>query len=558
MMGALRQFFQPLSKHFQPTHLKGMSRNPASRAIAFLAMLTITVASPARSQSLNIKNDTFWDTRDGKPIYSQGGGIFRFKDPKTNQEKYYWYGVRYEESERYRKDPSVTFNKSNRFQSVTCYSSTDLVNWVSEGDALTREEAYENGGPRGWPWLGRLGVAYNSQAKKYVMIIQYGAGILFAVADNPTGPFVWHQRKDMTETIGTPNTGDQTVLNDDIGKSYLVYSYGKGRNRIYISEIGLKGDKFDLLDCTQVYRGDGREGNCMFKYKGKYYLAASNLFGWDSSNAYYLVADDIRGPYRPENNMRLMNGAGDDYAHVTQTGFFVTIKGTQQETVIYCGDRWAAFAGNGLGYNQWCPLSFDGDEPYFNSLNSWDLHEKTGRWRVAADNNWAKNASFEADRKNMPSADKPRKEGLMGWETTVIKGTKVSLDRGSPVLNHQNSTEDRKQVVGERSLNISDRVDFTRKVHQEIASSPYVKFEDGDYTMTAKVTNSDGFESLEMYAESWGKRFSHNITGGNSRWKTIRIDRVRVSGNKVEIGFLADGKAGAYCRVDDVTFIKAE
>lgn len=530
------------------------------RALVLRIVGTLVFASfgPGYAQSLNIKNDEFWDTKDGKPIYSQGGGIFTFKDPKTNTKKFYWYGVEYEEAVKYRKDSSVTYTRGNRFNAVTCYTSTDLVNWESEGEALTREEAHKNGGPRGWPWIARLGVAHFKDQGKYVMVAQYGAGVLFAVADKPAGPFKWHHRKDMTETIGTPNTGDQTVFTDDeTGKSYLVYSYGKGRNRIYISEIGLKGDQYDLLDCAQVYKGAGREGNCMFKYKGKYYLAASNLYGWDSSYAYYLVSDDIRGPFRPENNMKIMPSCGDDYAHVTQTGFFVTVKGSQQDTVIYCGDRWAAFAGNGLGYNQWCPLSFDGDEPYFNSLHSWDLHVPTGRWQVAEDNNWVKNASFEADRKDMPSGDKPRQERLMGWESEVSKGTKISLDRGSPKLNHANSTEDRKQVIGERSLNMSDRIDFSRKVHQEIASSPYVKFEDGDYTMTARVTNSDGFDKLEMYAESGGKVFAAPIKGGNSKWTTIRLENVRVSGNKVEIGFLAEGKGGSFCRVDDVFFVSA-
>ena len=51
--------------------------------------------------------------------------------------------------------------------------------------------------------------------------------------------------------------------------------------------------------------GAGREGNCMFKYKGKYYLAASQLYGWDGSLAYYLVADDVWGPYLPENDMQV-------------------------------------------------------------------------------------------------------------------------------------------------------------------------------------------------------------------------------------------------------------
>ncbi len=103
-------------------------------------------------------------------------------------------------------------------------------------------------------------------------------------------------------------------------------------------------------------------------------------------------------------------------------------------------------------------------EPYFNSLNSWNLNEETGEWEVADDNNWVKNASFEADRKQMPSSVKPVQTRILGWETTVIKGTEISLDSLSPVLNHANTEEERKVVIGERSLNMSDRVDFTRRV----------------------------------------------------------------------------------------------
>lgn len=531
-----------------------MIQSLASSAILGMILLPICCGNMARSQSLNIKNDVFWDTRDGKPLYSQGGGIFRFKDPETGTGKYYWYGVHYTGAEQYRKDPTSK-NEGLGFQGVTCYTSTDLVNWGAEGHVLSREGSSGNFKARGW--LGRMGVAYIQEAEKFVLVIQQGNGVLFATADKPAGPFEPQHHKSMLDIIGTPNTGDQTVFTDeDTGKSYLVYSYGKGRDKIYISEIGMKDGRIDLLDSTKIFQGAGREGNCMFKYKGKYYLVASNLYGWDSSYAYYLVSANVRGPYLPENNMKVMKGVEEDYAHITQTGFFVTVKGTEQETVIYCGDRWADFAGNGLGYNQWCPLSFDGDEPYFNSLGSWDFHANTGRWRVAADNNWAKNASFEADRKDMPSADKPRQERLIGWETKVIKGTKVSLDRGSPMLNYQNSTDDRKGVIGERSLNMSDRVDFSRQVSQEITSSPHVKFEDGDYVLTAKVKNNDGFGKLEMYAKSGGKDFSIKITGENTGWKTIRLEGIQVVGNKVEIGFLADGKADAFCRIDDVSLLK--
>ena len=83
----------------------------------------------AKAQTKNIKNDIFWDTKDGQPIYSQGGGIFQFADPATGIKKYYWYGVHYAVADAYRNNPSVTQTGST-FQSVTCYSSVDLVNLV--------------------------------------------------------------------------------------------------------------------------------------------------------------------------------------------------------------------------------------------------------------------------------------------------------------------------------------------------------------------------------------------------------------------------------------------
>lgn len=521
--------------------------------LVFTMQLFQTITTEA--QTKNIKNDIFWNTVHGQPVYSQGGGIFKFKDESTGVNKYYWYGVQYEEADIYRNNPTITQPKAT-FKSVTCYSSTDLVNWKSEGDVLTKDSVNKEGRT----WLGRLGVAYIKEINKYAMFVQHGNGVLITLANSPTGNFKWHQKISMQEIIGTPNTGDQTVFTDeDTGKSYLVYSYGRGRNKIYISEIGVKNGKVDLLDYTQIFQGESREGNCMFKYKGKYYMFASNIYGWDASFAYYLVADDIRGPYLPTNKMLITNGASDDYAHVSQTGFFYVLKGGKQETVIYCGDRWANFAGNGLGYNQWCPITFDGSEPYFNSLNSWNLNAETGEWKVAKDNDFVKNGSFEADRKRLPSVVKPVQEQLTGWLTTVIKGNEISFDSTkSPSLNYFNTADDRKLVIGEKSLNIGDRVNFERKISQNIISTPSVKLEDGSYTLIAKVKNSNGFKSLQMYASSDQKRLFYPITGENLSWKTITLKNVKVKNGKVEIGFKAIGEANAYCSIDDVSLLRSK
>ena len=524
--------------------------------MVFVIVLQCIVGSKANAQTQNIRNDIFWNTKEGLPIYSQGGGIFKFTDPVSGKMKYYWYGVHYKEAESYRNDPSVTQARSS-FEAVTCYTSTDAVNWTFEGNVLTREELSNQGGRT--TWLGRLGVAFIKELNKYAMFVQHGNGVLIAVANSPTGPFTWHQKISMKEMIGTPNTGDQTVFTDeDNGKSYLIYSYGSGRNKIYVSEIGVKEGKVNLLDCTEIFKGESREGNCMFKYKAKYYMCASNIYGWDASLAYYLVADNIRGPYLPKNDMLVMKGTENDYAHVTQTGFFFSVKGSKRETIVYCGDRWADFAGNGLGYNQWVPLSFEDSIPYFNSLSSWNIDAKTAEWKVADDNNFVKNGSFEADRKYIPSPVKPVQTELIGWTTSVIQGNKVSLDSNtSPVLNHYNSAEERKTVIGEKSLYISDKVDFKRKVSQIISSTPFVAIKDGFYTLTAKVKNGGGFSSLEMYAETNGKKRSYNIKE-NTSWITISIDKISIRNGKIEIGFVAEGTANAYCSVDDITLVKSQ
>jgi hypothetical protein len=533
--------------------MKIKKTHSAITSFLMLAFIFVTSIINVNGQTGNIKNDIFWNTKDGQPLNSQGGGIFKFADPKSGVQKYYWYGVQYEEANIYRNAPYVTLPNAT-FKSVTCYSSIDLVNWTFERDVVTTDEVNKFGKT----WVGRLGVAYIKELNKYAMFVQHGSEVLITLSDSPTGQFTWHQKINMEKMIGTSNTGDQTVFTDeDTGKSYLIYSYGKGRNKIYVSEIGVKEGKVNLLDCTQVFKGESREGNCMFKYHNKYYMFASNIYGWDASFAYYLVADDIRGPYLPANEMLVINGASDDFAHVSQTGFFFSVKGSKQEIIVYCGDRWADFAGNGLGYNQWCPISFDGKTPYFNSLSSWNINVKTGEWKVAKDNDYVKNGSFEADRRHIPSPVKPVQTELTGWFNEVIEGNKIGLDSiNSPVINYFNTENDRKIVIGEKSLNINDKVNFKRKIFQTIASSPYVKVEDGSYTLTAKVKNTKGFTNLEMYALSNGKRLIYNLKEENPSWATITIKNIPVKAGKIEIGFLADGTANASCQVDDVSLVK--
>lgn len=510
---------------------------------------------PIKAEMQTITNDTFWKTTTGAYIFSQGGGIFRFPDSK-GVEHYYWYGVKYKEAQTY-CPAGITASKSNltNFVSVTCYQSDDLVNWKFVRDVITTSTF--NGHDWAW-WVGRLGVAYVPEAKKYALFVQYNDYVGVFTCGTPYGSFVYHQQIDMTSMTGISKTGDQTVFTDDDGQSYLCYSYGNGRSKIYLSKIGVcSNGKIGLLDCNQIYKGSGREGDCMFKYKGKYYVCASDLYGWNASNVYYLESSNIYGPYTPTNNMQKMPGADMDYGHVTQAGFFYTVKGTKEETVIYCGDRWAGFAGNGNGFNQWCPISFDNGKPYFNSLSQWSIDSETGEWAVGADNNYVKNGSFDADRVNIPSANKPSQTYLKGWSSSVIKGNAIVIGGAdSPKLNESNSSTDRQKVQGNYCLNLYDKVAYTRKTYQKITSSTRVPLTDGKYKMRCMVKSGSSFAELYMYAKCGDDTFKEDMPYNDSQWHEVVINDVIIKGGQVEVGFYCDGAAGYWARIDDVTLIK--
>lgn len=540
----------------------------------------------------NIRNDVFWDTAEGTPLYSQGGGIFRYVDPVDGAERYFWYGMKYREAALYRENHDRKYPRCT-FEAVSIYVSDDLVHWHEAGDAFSRRDLVEHGLPFGW--LGRMGVAYVEAAGKYVLMMQHNGSVLVAVSDSPRGPFSYYRSIDMTPYCTTPGTGDQTVFFDpDTRRGYLVYSKGSGRNRTYISEIGVQeNDSIGLLDCHQVFQGAGREGNCMFKYKGRYYLCASDLWGWDCSHAYFLKSDDIYGPYEPINEMRKFATCERDFSHLTQTGFFYTHRAAGgKETVIYCGDRWADFANNGLGYNQWIPISFDKEEnPVFNSVSSWDFSPVSGRWRVAADNNYILNGSFDADRRIIPEPVKPRQAFLTGWDTEFLAGRVVAQeDSLSPRLNRYNSLADQARVIGKMSLNVTDASSaFHRRVSQRVEATATIPLPDGRYLLRAMV-KGDGenirclmFASSRIALPAQGRIASLEVNGGiptagapsgermpalpydlgsvevplDGTWRPVEMS-VEVRGGRLRAGFDISGEAGACCHVDDVTLTRMD
>ena len=472
-----------------------------------------SAGSAGVSSGALIHNDTFWKDTSGTPIYSQGGGVLKVGDT------YYWYGVKYNGAVTYAAKPTG-LNSDTSFNAVTCYSSKDLVSWKFEANVMT--QAGSGTEVAGASWFGRLGVAYNATTKKYVLVSQYsgtaGTGELFATSSTPTGPFAFDHIQTVVTNVANSTTGDQTVFIDDDGTAYLICSSSSGRSNLYVAPLH-PADYLSVDPATRIFGGPGREGNAMFKYAGHYYFCSSDLHGWNASHTYCISATNIMGPYGAE---FVMTNTDADFSHVTQTGFFITVQGSAQSTVIFAGDRWADFAGNGLGFNQWMPLTFSGTTPLFQSVTEWSLNAATGAWSVGPDNNYALNPSFEADRVAMTQP--------AGWTTT---GTNSNVTGGH---------------TGRWSWQLSGQANLEQKV----ASLP-----NGTYTLSVWAKSTGGQSLAQIGVSNFGGTTKTvSVSSALTTWTQQTISGVAVSNGQCQIDVTTTGSATQTVTLDDFSLVR--
>ena len=448
-------------------------------------------AGGATGAARTIVNDAFWKDTAGNLIYSQGGGVLRVGDT------YYWYGVKYGGAVTYAGDPTRGKNDDTSFQGITTYSSTDLVSWKLE----TVSRPSNTGG-----WFGRLGVVYYAATKTYVLVAQGGGGLYFATSDTPNGPFVYNRVQTNLPGIANGATGDQTMFQDDDGSAYVVSSSNNGRANRYVSPLRAS-DFLAVENAILVYSGGGREGNCMFKYDGTYYFCSSDLHGWNASQSYCVSASNLKGPWSDE---FVLDGTQADFSHVTQTGFFISVQGTAGTTIIFAGDRWSDFAGNGLGLNQWMPLSFTGKTAHFHSLSRWSIDAQAGTWTVARGNNYVLNPSFEADRVSMTVP--------AGWKST--NGSNVESGH-----------------TGRWSWQVA----ANGGLEQRITAIP-----DGTYRISVWVKASG--TGAQLYAKGCGGTDTMMLIASGSSFANVALSGVTVSGGQCTVGITA---AGSQVTVDD-------
>ena len=481
----------------------------------------------ARQQSAGaiIQNDVFWKDTAGNPLYSQSGTVIQVGGT------YYWYGDKYAGAVTYAANPTAK-NSELTFDGVTCYSSTDLVHWKFEG-IVFQQSAVPNSTTS--DWFGRMGVVHNGKTGKYVLVIAYTnlggdrARELFATSSTPTGSFAFDHIQENLDGVANNEPGDQTVFTDDDGQAYLIVSSAQGRSNLYV--VPLRAADFLATEPpTRVFHGPGREGNCMFKYNGRYYFNSSDLHGWNASHTYTISATNILGPYSAET---VMANTDADFSHVTQTGFFITVHGTQQTTVIFAGDRWSDFAGNGIGFNQWMPLTFVGTAPQFQSLSQWSFDATTGRWSVGPGNNYALNPSFEADRVQMTQP--------AGWTTSTTTG-----GGATPYTNVGGGH------TGRWKWRLTDTTAYQAKIAQTMTGLP-----NGTYTLSAWVQSSGGQSIARLFASNGGaSEQDAAVNAAIPSWKQVTIGGIAVTNGTCQIGLYTTASANQWVDLDDVSLVK--
>jgi hypothetical protein len=343
----------------------------------------------------------------GEAINAHGAGFLH------HEGVYYWYG-----------EHKIAGSEGNRAHvGVRVYSSVDLLSWRNEGVALAVSDDAGSDIARGCI-LERPKVIHCARTGKFVMWFHLeprGAGYTgarsgIAVSDSPVGPFqflesirpnagVWPENvpdalrqplsaDELATLAALPLAGgpvpyypknllfrrdfaggqmarDMTLFVDDDGTAYHIYA-SEENGTLHISQLSA-----DYLRpagrYVRVFPGRFHEAPTILKWRGRYFLIASDCTGWAPNAARVSVADHILGPWEELGNPCL--GKGSEIAHTfeSQGTFILPVKG-REDAFIFVADRWRP-ADAIDGRYVWLPIEFQHGVPTIRWRERWSLEE---------------------------------------------------------------------------------------------------------------------------------------------------------------------------------------
>ena len=307
-----------------------------------------------------INPSAIWPDDRGEHINAHGGGILKVGDT------WYWFG-------EYRPKDAVP---GRRY--VSCYSSTDLVNWKFRGLPVDMT-APEGFGPN---WiLERPKVFYNAKTKKFVMYMHLDgpldpnetnphkayklARVGVAVSDAVEGPYSYLRS---FRPLGQESRDIGQFIDDD-GSAYLIFE-SRPTKGFFIAK--LSDDYLDVAEKTAFIEAP-IEGGAIVHYDGLYYLVGSALTGWSPNPNKYAIAKALEGPWSEFKDI----APPETNTYGSQSTMLVKVVGTDKTTVILMSDQWKPETLWDSRY-LWMPLEIGDGKLWLPEPREWTLDVKSG------------------------------------------------------------------------------------------------------------------------------------------------------------------------------------
>ncbi|NDV58080.1 glycoside hydrolase family 43 protein [Bacteroides sp. 519] len=193
-------------------------------------------------------------------------------------------------------------------EGFACYSSSNLVSWKLEGQALSATDSY---GTWGF-WAPE--VYYIESKKLFYMFYSTEEHICVATSTSPTGPF----RQEVKKPIWNEKSIDTSLFIDDDGTPYLYFVRFTNGNVIWVAQMtdDLMSIKEETLtECItaelpwELLQAKVAEGPSLLKKNGTYYMIYSaNHYQNQGYGVGYATASSPCGPWTKYDGNPILQG----------------------------------------------------------------------------------------------------------------------------------------------------------------------------------------------------------------------------------------------------------
>ena len=286
-----------------------------------------------------MKNGQIWKDIDGNDIQAHGGCIIE------HEGVFYWYG-------EHKGQDNCPGTRRVDVIGVSCYSSSDLVNWKYEGLALSADPSDENSMLHPSKVLERPKVVYNEKTNRFVLWFHSDsanylyAGVGVAVSETPTGPFkLLH-----TMQPNVQDSRDMTIFVDTDKTAYLIHSsnWNKTLNIARLTEDYTNVDGLYV----SVLIDQEREAPAVCYRDGMYYMVTSGCTGWNYNSALFARSPQLLGKWKLIDNPCEGPGYRDTYQG--QSTYIFTVN--DKDYIMF--DHWKPQDLKSSGYSI-LPITYD-------------------------------------------------------------------------------------------------------------------------------------------------------------------------------------------------------